>query len=164
MDTGQGRASEALRNGCYRSGRSCISRTAFAMWRHVLATAGRLLSSACLARARAMASATAPCSVMRFRAARATSGSVAISDYGAHGDRFANKKPHSIAAAEPSVTSRDIPESVTLDPCVHRVARGAEKRVTLATMTLAPLSLLFSLQCGWINKGKTRTDPDCHTD
>jgi hypothetical protein len=32
---------------------------------------------------------------MRFRAARATSWSIAMRDYGAHGDRFANKKPHS---------------------------------------------------------------------
>jgi hypothetical protein len=36
---------------------------------------------------------------MRFRAARATSWSIAMRDYGAHGDRFANKKPHSTAAA-----------------------------------------------------------------
>jgi hypothetical protein len=55
---------------------------------------------------------------------------MAMTDYGAHGDWFANKKPHSISAARPSVTSRDIEESITLDPCVHRVARLAGKRVT----------------------------------
>jgi hypothetical protein len=40
-----------------------------------------------------MLSAAAPCSMMRFRAARATSRSIAMSDYGAHGDRFANRNP-----------------------------------------------------------------------
>jgi hypothetical protein len=58
----------------------------------VFATSSRLLSAAFLARARAMVSAAVPCSVMRFRAARATSLSVAMWDYGAHGERFANEK------------------------------------------------------------------------
>jgi hypothetical protein len=79
--------------GSYQSGRPCIPRTAAAMLRHMCAAAGWLLSAAFLARARAMPSAAVPCPVMRFRAARATSRSIAMSDYGAHGDRFANKKP-----------------------------------------------------------------------
>src|SRR5258708_38532669 len=77
----------------YRSGSPCDLLTAAAMSRHLRAALGRLLSSACLARARAMVSATSPCSVMRFRAARATSWSIAMSDYGAQGDRVATKSP-----------------------------------------------------------------------
>src|SRR5258708_23687587 len=101
----------------YRSGSPCDLLTAPAMLRHLWAAPGRLLSSACLARAIAMASATSPCSVMRLRAARATSWSVAMSDYGAHGDRFADKNPiasppqastapfHLAAVARPHLTT-----------------------------------------------------------
>jgi hypothetical protein len=81
VDTGQGRASEVLRNGCYRPGRPCNLITAAAMSSHVCATVGRLLSMACLARASAMLSEAVPCSVMRFRAARATLSAVSMSDY-----------------------------------------------------------------------------------
>ena len=88
----------SIQTTTYRSGPPCDLLTAAAMSRHLRAALGRLLSSACLARARAMVSATSPCSVMRFRAARATSWSIAMSDYGAHGDRFANKKPTATAA------------------------------------------------------------------
>jgi hypothetical protein len=54
-----------------------------AMSRHLIATSPRLLSSACLARARAIVFAASPCSVTRCRAALAISWARSMSDYGA---------------------------------------------------------------------------------
>jgi hypothetical protein len=95
------------------------------MLRHLSATASRLLSSACLARARAIVSAASPCSAMRFRAARATSRSVAMSDPGARGDRFANKN---LTASLPQAATAPLSycgrRSTTFDNTPRHLGRG----------------------------------------